>query len=183
VARQLTRAPAHSSDGAGCAERDASPAVAGRRSLEIWTAVSVALFGALISAESLTHDIGWNETGPGPGYFPFRVGLLTVCAAVALLTQNVRVHAPDVFLTHAQLRRVVSVFWPTVALVAAMFPLGCYVPSAIYLAWMMRRHGGYRWIWAGLSAATITIVFYAIFDLWFRVPLAKGPLEAALGLY
>ena len=32
----------------------------------------------VVIAESLTHDIGWNETGPGSGYFPFRVGLLLI---------------------------------------------------------------------------------------------------------
>jgi hypothetical protein len=160
-----------------------SPAIAGRRSAEFWTAIGVALFGALISAESLTHDIGWNETGPGPGYFPFRVGLLLVVAAVLLVVQSVRSAPRDAFLTSAQRRRVLSVFWPTLALVAAMFPLGCYLPSAAYLSWMMRRHGGYSWLVSAASAIAITVVFYAVFDLWFRVPLAKGPLEAALGLY
>lgn len=156
---------------------------AGRRPLEIVTAVALALAGAVVSAESMTHDIGWNANGPGPGYFPFRVGLLLVAAAFVLAVQGLGVSRDDLFVTRDALRRSLSVFLPTLVLVAAMFVLGCYVPSALYLAWMMRRHGGYRWITAVASGAAIMGVFFLVFDLWFRVPLAKGPIEAALGIY
>lgn len=156
---------------------------AGRRPLEIVTAVALALAGAVVSAESMTHDIGWNTNGPGPGYFPFRVGLLLIAAAFVLAVQGLRVSRDDLFVTRDALRRSLSVFLPTLVLVAAMFVLGCYVPSALYLAWMMRRHGGYRWITAVASGAAIMGVFFLVFDLWFRVPLAKGPIEAALGIY
>lgn len=173
-----------------------------RRTAEIWTPVAVALVGAVVASESLTHDIGWNETGPGSGYFPFRVGLLLVAAAAIRLFQ-VRLNAdttretrgtgsaslerdasgPVNFVTREELRRSLSVLWPTVALVAAMIPLGCYVPSAAYLAWMMRRHGGRGWLVSAAYGGAVTISFFLVFDLWFRVPLAKGPVEAALGLY
>ena len=156
---------------------------AGRRPLEIVTAVALALAGAVVSAESMTHDIGWNANGPGPGYFPFRIGLLLVAAAFVLAVQGLGVARDDLFVTRDALRRSLSVFLPTLVLVAAMFVLGCYVPSALYLAWMMRRHGGYRWITAVASGAAIMGVFFLVFDLWFRVPLAKGPIEAALGIY
>jgi hypothetical protein len=136
-----------------------------------------------VVSESLTHDIGWNETGPGPGYFPFRVALLLIGAAVVRLLQ-VRLHAESTaFVTREELGRTLSVLWPTVALVVAMIPLGCYVPSAGYLTWMMHRHGGHRWLLSAAYGTAVAIVFFLVFDLWFRVPLAKGPIEAALGLY
>ena len=155
---------------------------AARRTLEVATAAALVLVGAVVVAESLTHDIGWNETGPGSGYFPFRVGLLLVGVAIIRLLQ-VRLK-PDttVFVTREEFRRSLSVFWPTFALVVAMFPLGCYVPSGAYLAWMMRRHGGHGWLLSIVYGAAVMTAFFLIFDLWFRVPLAKGPLEGALGL-
>jgi len=166
-----------------------------QRTLEICTAVVCALFGAVVIAESLTHDIGWNETGPGSGYFPFRVGVLIIGAAGVLWLQclpglqnssvasAVRRKMNDAFVTGDELARTLSVFLPTLALVAAMFVLGCYVPSAVYLAWMMRRHGGHGWpVSAGYGAA-VMVAFFLVFDVWFKVPLAKGPVEAALGLY
>src|SRR6185295_10908886 len=130
-----------------------------RRTLEVATAAVLTLVGGVVIAESLTHDIGWNETGPGSGYFPFRVGLLLFAAAIVrglqvrLKPDPTTTPKPDpttAFVTREELRRSLSVFWPTAALVVAMFPLGCYVPSGVYLAWMMRRHGGHGWV---LSAA------------------------------
>jgi putative tricarboxylic transport membrane protein len=160
------------------------PSGARRRTLEIWTALGVALFGAIVAGESLTHDVGWSATtGPGAGYFPFRIGLLLVGASVVLLLQYARAPAATVFATRDEMRRSLSVFLPAAVLVAAMFPLGCYVPSAAYLAWMMRRHGGCGRLAAIAAGAAVMTVFFVIFDLWFRVPLAKGPIEAALGLY
>ena len=65
-----------------------------RRTAEIGTAVAVALTGAVVVAESLTHDIGWNETGPGSGYFPFRIGLLLIAAASVRAMQSIRGAGP-----------------------------------------------------------------------------------------
>jgi hypothetical protein len=48
---------------------------------------------------------------------------------------------------------------------------------------MMRRHGGHGWLVSAAYSAAVTVAFFLVFDLWFRVPLAKGPVEAALGLY
>ena len=155
-----------------------------RRTVEIWTAAAVALVGAVVVSESLTHDIGWNETGPGSGYFPCRVGLLLVGVAIVRLLQiRLKRDSTTAFVTGGELGRSLSVLWPTLALVIAMIPFGCYVPSAVYLAWMMRRHGGHGWLVSAAYGAAVTVTFFLVFDLWFRVPLAKGPIEAALGLY
>jgi hypothetical protein len=144
----------------------------------------VALAGAVVAAESLTHHIGWDRNGPGPGYFPFRIGLLLIAAAAILwAAHRPRGLADAPFVTHDELQRSLGVFWPTALLVAAMTGLGCYVPSACYLAWMMHRHGGYRWLPSIASGVAVMTAFFVVFDLWFRVPLAKGPLEAMLGLY
>ena len=155
-----------------------------RRTAEIATAVAVALTGVVVVAESLTHDIGWNETGPGSGYFPFRVGVLLIGAAIVRLLQvRLKPDPTAEFVTREELGRSLSVFWPTAALVVAMFPLGCYLPSGVYLAWMMRRHGGYGWLRAAAYGAAVMVAFFLVFDLWFRVPLAKGPLEALFRIY
>jgi len=176
-----------------------------RRTAEIATAVAVALTGAVVVAESLTHDVGWNETGPGSGYFPVRIGVLLIALAMVRLLQNSPRGAGSAstseslasglvgpasgpagtisFVTGDELRRSLSVFWPTAALVVAMFPLGCYVPSGVYLAWMMRRHGGHGWLLSAAYGGAVMVAFFLVFDLWFRVPLAKGPLEALFSIY
>ncbi len=142
----------------------------------------LAVAGAIVSASSLAHDIGWSGAGPGAGYFPFRVGVLLTVAGVALVIQHLGVRSDAVFATRLDLRRTRGVVLPTAGLAGGTMVLGSYVASGLFLAFMMRRRGGYGWLPAAALGAVSIAVFYTVFDLWFRVPLAKGPLEAALGL-
>jgi hypothetical protein len=48
---------------------------------------------------------------------------------------------------------------------------------------MMRRHGGAAWLRAAAMALAAVVVIFVIFERWFQVPLAKGPVEALLGFY
>ena len=181
-----------SPEGAPYVSAVADRSYASRRTLESWTAAAAGVVAAIVIAESLTHDMGWNEAGPGSGYFPFRLGLLLFAAASVRLLQvrlkpdpttTLKPDPTSTFVTREELRRSLSVFWPTAALVVAMFPLGCYVPSGVYLAWMMRRHGGHGWWLSVAYGAAVMVAFFLIFDLWFKVPLAKGPLEALFGIF
>ena len=161
--------------------------------MEIGTAATLAAAGGIVAAASLAHDIGWSATGPGAGYFPFRVGGLLTVAGIALVIQSayakasagpghLGVRADTVFATRRDLRRTLGVALPTAALAGGTMVLGSYAASGLFLTWMIRRHGGYGWLPAAAFGAVSIAVFYVVFDLWFRVPLAKGPLEAALGL-
>ena len=149
--------------------------------MEIGTAVMLAVAGGIVSVSSLAHDIGWSDTGPGAGYFPFRIGVLLTVAGVALVIQHLGIRTDASFATRPDLRRTLGVVLPTAALAGGTMVLGSYVASGLFLAFMMRRDGGYGWLPAAALGAASIAVFYMIFDVWFRVPLAKGPLEAALG--
>jgi hypothetical protein len=160
----------------------ADPPAASRRAVEIGIAATLAVAGGIVSVASLAHDIGWSGSGPGAGYFPFRVGLLLTVVGVALVIQHPGGRTDAIFATRPELRRTLGVVLPTAALAGGTMVMGTYVASGLFLAFMMRRHGGYGWLPAAALGAVSIAVFYMVFDLWFRVPLAKGPLEAALGL-
>ena len=98
-----------------------------------------------------------------------------VAVSIVRVLQSARVDASTAFVMRDELRRSLSVFWPTAALVVAMFPLGVYVPSAVYLAWMMKRHGDRGWLTSAAYGAVVMVAFFLIFDVWFGVPLARGP--------
>ncbi|MCK0198148.1 tripartite tricarboxylate transporter TctB family protein [Ancylobacter sp. 6x-1] len=157
--------------------------LARRRSIELGTAVAVAIFGGIVATESLGHDIGWGEAGPGAGYFPFRIGLLLIAVSTGIFIQSLRMDRSESFVSATELRASLAVFLPTAALVALMPWLGCYVPSFVYLAYMMRRHGDFSWLRSIALAAVVMAVFFLVFEIWFRVPLAKGPIESMLGIY
>ncbi|MDP9810098.1 Mg/Co/Ni transporter MgtE [Rhizobium tibeticum] len=61
--------------------------------------------------------------------------------------------------------------------------LGLYVGTALYIAVTMVVQGGYKW-WIGVLAGVgVAFFFFIIFEIGFKVPLLKGPVEAFLGIY
>lgn len=154
-----------------------------RRSMELATAAAIAAFGGAMVAGSLQLSVGWAATGPQSGYFPFRLGLL-LCIVSALLFVQAAVSPRDStgFATREQLLRSLSMFGPTLLLVLAMPWAGCYGATAVYLLYMARVHGDFSWPRATAVALATVLVLYLVFELWFQVPLAKGPIEAWLGL-
>ena len=42
--------------------------------------------------------------------------------------------------------------------------------------------GKYSWFKGVAVALGVTVVAFLLFEIWFKVPLPKGPLEALLGL-
>ena len=77
---------------------------------------------------------------------------------------------------------MLAVLVPGAIYVAAIGWIGIYVASAMFIAFFMRWLGKYAW-WkvAAVSIGTV-VAFFFIFEIWFKVPLPKGPLEALLGL-
>jgi hypothetical protein len=47
----------------------------------------------------------------------------------------------------------------------------------------MRFQGGYRWLSSIAVAIGTSAFFFLLLELWFKVPLLKGPLEAALRIH
>ncbi len=58
---------------------------------------------------------------------------------------------------------------------------GIYVASRLFFAGFMGGIGKFAWWRAVLTGVAINVVLFWIFEMQFRVPLPKGPLEAALG--
>jgi hypothetical protein len=155
----------------------------GRRVAEAGMALAAAGFGGVVVFGAMQHDTGWGQTGPGAGYFPLRIGLLLVGVAGLLLLKEVLGAVPARFAEPGALHRVARLLVPTVLFGAAIAPLGAYVPMAAYLLWMARRQATARWPVALALALGTPVAFYLLFEAWLGVPLAKGPLEEALGVY
>jgi hypothetical protein len=78
---------------------------------------------------------------------------------------------------------VASFFMPMLAFVVVARLLGLYVATTLYLAFVMRVQGKYRLVISIASGIAAAVMFYLVLEMAFQVPLLKGPLEAALGLY
>ena len=155
-----------------------------RLAAEIVVAGLTALAGLATILGALDFGIGWGQGGPQPGAFPFYVGLIIVGASVGNLIQALRkCERGAIFLDGVQARRVALFFVPMILFVAGAVLLGLYVATALYLGTVMYVQGGYRLVTSVAVAIATSAFFYVVLELWFRVPLLKGPLEAALGRF
>jgi hypothetical protein len=73
------------------------------------------------------------------------------------------------------------VLGPAVGFVLVMQFLGMYVASALYMALYMRWIGRYSWAPVALVSVAFPVITFWVFELWFLVPMPKGPLETWLG--
>jgi hypothetical protein len=151
---------------------------------DLVVAVILAMIGGVVMLDSLRVGIGWGIEGPEAGFFPFFVGLLLLAGALVTVARNLigAKRDLDVFVEPVGFRRVLAVLIPSAVYVAAVGWLGIYLASALLIAAFMRAFGRYGYAQClGLGAA-IAVTLFLMFELWFQVPLPKGPLEAALGL-
>ena len=160
-------------------------ALVSRTTMEVATALATGALDAAVMWGAYEHEIGWGDSGPAAGYFPFRIGVLIVLGSLANLVLAVwrRGEEKSVFLTREQAKRVLSFALPILGFVIISLWLGLYVGAILYLFFVMVFQGGYRPLFALGVALAVAAVMRLVFPMWFKVPLLTGPLEAMLGLY
>jgi hypothetical protein len=156
-----------------------------RNTMELAAALATAAIGGAVMWGSVEHDIGWGDSGPAAGYFPFRIGALIVLGSLANLFAALRQRGADasVFVTTVQAHRVLAFSLPMLGFVLVSVFLGLYVATVLYLVFTMVFQGGYRPLFAVAVALAVAVAMRLIFPIWFGVPLLTGPLEALLGIY
>ena len=157
------------------------PSAASTRTLEIVTAIFFLMVGSIVMWDSSRMGAGWGSDGPQSGYFPFYVGLLMNIASVANLVLAFKSSKAESFVSRLEIKLVLAIFLPCLVYVAVMQWLGLYVASVIFIAVFMRWQGKFSWFKSVLTSGIVVVVLFVMFEIWFKVPLIKGPLEAALG--
>ncbi len=161
---------------------DTSPAVAGKRPVEVATMAIVLAFALLMAWDNHRTGIGWESTGPQAGYFPFYVSMILAGACLfGLVKEAVKRGADEPFVRQAQLKRVLQVFVPTLLYVPVTQWLGLYVSSFLLIAGFMIFVGKLRaWI-SIVTGLVFSVAMFVTFDIAFDVIMPKGPLEHWLG--
>ena len=164
-------------------ESQDKPAVS-MKAMEVAVAVLFVLFGAVVCWDSYRLGAKWGSDGPEAGYFPFYIGVIIIfCSAVTLLkVLAMKAGANSPFVLRGQLKMVTLIMVPTVVYVALIGWLGIYLASTLYIAVFMWWLGKYSWIKCVSVSVGVSVAFFLMFEIWFKVPLPKGPLEAAFGL-
>ena len=159
------------------------PAFRVRAAEAVVAAVFFAL-GAIVIFDSARLGFGWREDGPQAGYFPFYIGAI-ICVSALInfgLALAVAGEKNGVFVEAGQLKLVLAVLVPSAVYVGLIGWIGIYVASALFVAFFMRWLGKYTWWKVAAVSVGNSVVFFLIFEVWFKIPLPKGPLEAVLRL-
>jgi hypothetical protein len=155
-----------------------------QKSAEIVVAALFLAAGALVMYDSQRLGASWGDDGPKAGYFPFYVGLLIAVSALVNLARGAMMRPENnkPFVLAGQLRMVLTVLVPTILYAVAITWIGIYASSILFIGFFMRWLGKYAWWKVAAVSVGVMVAFYFIFELWFQVPLPKGPIEAFLGL-
>jgi putative tricarboxylic transport membrane protein len=159
--------------------------VVSRRGMNIAVAVTLMVVASIVMVASYRLGAGWaKDVGPDSGYFPFYVALIMFISSGATLVQNLVVRSRDgggSFIARGQLIRVLQVLVPMTIFVVLSIYIGIYISTFLFITFFMMWHGRYPIYKAVPIAVLVPVVLFIVFEVWFLVPLPKGPFEAWLG--
>ena len=161
---------------------DSSAAGPRQHHVEMGVAAVMALLGIVAVIGSLWAGTGWGAEGPKSGFFPFWIGLIVTGASVWNLLRAYSHGSRKLFATWFQIAQVLKVVLPLTIYVGAIPWLGIYLASALLIGGFMRWLGRYGWPVILAVSIGLPVIAYVTFEMWFLVPLPKGPLEELLGL-
>jgi hypothetical protein len=147
--------------------------------VEAVVAALVVLLGLVVLFGSRKLGSGWTSDGPGAGYFPFYIGLILCISGAGTLYQALlgKKRNHEIFVDGEQIRRVLSVLLPAAVFVFAIQVVGIYVASAVYIAGFMIILGKFSKTRSILIGLAISVFFFLMFEVWFKIPLYKGWLK------
>jgi len=153
------------------------------RTMDLVVAAILMGVGAVVMKGSYDLGAGWSPNGPESGYFPFYIGLLILASSTVTLLVTLFAKSPDrtPFVDPQQFQRVLQVLIPSIVFVLAIRYIGIYVAGALFIACFMGWLGRYPLPKVVVVSVLVPLVLFLVFELWFLVPLPKGPLEAYLG--
>ena len=147
--------------------------------VEAGVAALVVLMGLVVTTASWKLGAGWMSDGPGAGYFPFYIGVILCISGAGTFYQALlgKKRNTEIFVDGEQIRRVLLVLVPAAVFVGAIQVVGMYVASAVYIAGFMIFLVKFSRVKSVILAVVISALLFAMFEIWFKVPLHKGMLD------
>ena len=151
------------------------------RAADLTTAAVLIVGGLIVIWDSLRIGVGWGTDGPKSGFFPFWLGLIMVGACLVIAAKAYRRDDRTPFIRRGAIAPVLKVLLPATAFVLSIHWIGLYVATTVYMAAYMRWIGRHSWASVVVMSVTVSVVTFLVFEIWFLVPMPKGPLETYLG--
>lgn len=161
--------------------------------------MAITRFGAELGAAGLTgavaiamawnsmeFGIAWTDAGPDSGFFPFYISLILLFSSACIFLQACLkkvVLEKEILIEKQNIRPVVIFFVSLVIFAGLCFGLGMYVGTLLYLGAAAYWQGKLSPLKSLILAFGVTGVLYVCFEYFFMLPLPKGPILNALGIY
>lgn len=154
--------------------------------MNIVVALVLMALAAVVMIASYRLGAGWaKDVGPDSGYFPFYIALFLFVASAVTLVQNLLSRRrPDErasFISRPELKMWLQVVVPMTAFVVLSIYIGIYISTFLFIGFFMIWHGHYPIHKTLPVAILVPVALFIVFEIWFLVPLPKGPFEAWLG--
>jgi len=155
------------------------------RTMEIVVALALLLASAIVIYDSARLGFHWKENeGPASGYFPFYVAVIMAGSSFVTLLRALLARGgagSDSFVSKQAFLRVLAVLIPALVFVALIQFLGLYVASAMFITAFMLTLGHESIIKSASIGIAVPLALFVLFEIWFLVPLPKGPVEHFFG--
>ncbi|MGB0086577.1 MAG: tripartite tricarboxylate transporter TctB family protein [Rhodomicrobiaceae bacterium] len=159
--------------------------VVSNRAMNIVVALALMTVSVVVMIASHRLGAGWEpHVGPGSGYFPFYIALFMFVSSTVTLLQQLFLRRSDnggSFIAYHQMIMVLQVVVPMTIFVVLSIYIGIYISTTLFIGFFMTWHGRYPLYKTIPVAIGVPIVLFLVFEMWFLVPLPKGPFEAWLG--
>ena len=169
----------------GSENEDPLGGVVSNRTMNMAVSLALMAVATVVMVSSYRLGSGWaKDVGPDSGYFPFYVSLFMFIAGGITLLQQLFLRAADPndrFIARGELMMVLQVLIPMTIFVLLAIYIGIYISMALFIGFFMMWLGSYPFHKTIPVALAVPAVLFVVFEIWFLVPLPKGPFEAWLG--
>ena len=123
--------------------------------------------------------IGWGESGPGGGAFPFWLSAIMFAASTAILIRSLMhpERGAASFFDLEMIRPLASVVIALFVTILLIPIVGAYVALPLFLFWYLRIFGGHGWILTGIITVATPVALFFFFEVTLRILLPKGVTE------
>jgi len=151
--------------------------------MDVIVAALIFALGAVVVYESYRLGSRWGADGPDAGYFPFYIGLLICISSGVVLVQSLfrLKRESKIFVRQDQFMQVLVILVPATIYVLGIEYIGIYVPSLVFIGLFMRFAGKYSGLRSAVVGLAVSAIAFMLFEVWFKIPLPKGPFEKLIG--
>jgi hypothetical protein len=148
------------------------------RRANLWVAVCILIFGLIVLFAA--NRLGWHydkTSGPGPGFLPFYLGLITVFGSAVTIWKAIKSLKEGLgkrLIPEGGLTPILWVLIPSTVMVSIIPIFGLHIAAMIFIIFYMRAVGKIEWYKCFLVGLLFPISLYIVFDRLFLIPLPSG---------